>query len=166
MACPTGGRSDCQWRYYRANQNLTGSATHQTKVAHPLCETLWQQDGSRQESALQGWRGSLRQAWRHLSPSRNREPERQAACYLSGDNHVTFRLTKKSSNKVLTKFHVLDSSDSICGSINVPNDQVSDLLRCWNGPRDCSPQQQQAQQPSAKAFKLPPMSKAAILRGS
>lgn len=37
---------------------------------------------------------------------------------------------------VLTKFHVLDSTGAIVGSINVANEQVSDLLKCW---RDSAP---------------------------
>jgi hypothetical protein len=58
----------------------------------------------------------------------------------------------------LTKFHVLDEENNIVGSINVPNEQVNDLLRHWQGPV-------QTPLPQMKVGKPRPMSRAAILRG-
>jgi hypothetical protein len=47
---------------------------------------------------------------------------------------MTFRLEKKSTGAVLTKFHVVNSAGDICGSINVANGQVNDLLKHWRQP--------------------------------
>ena len=88
-----------------------------------------------------------------------------------------FKLVQRSTNKSLTKFHVLNSADEIIGSINVPPEQVADLLRHWAGPVD-GPKQQHAplrtgegQGTSAMARAMmarkprPAISQAAILRG-
>jgi hypothetical protein len=78
---------------------------------------------------------------------------------------MRFRLIQKAANKLKTTFHVLNANDDVVGSINVKNEEASDLLRHWAGPSDYSSKQQQ-QQSLAKAFaKLRPMSKGAILRG-
>jgi hypothetical protein len=78
---------------------------------------------------------------------------------------MTFKLTKRSENKVKTTFFVEDDTGAICGSINVKNSEVPDLLRHWNGPAD-RPSRQPQSGALAKAFaKLGPMSKQAILRG-
>ena len=45
-----------------------------------------------------------------------------------------FTLTKKSANNVKTTFHVLNGAGDICGSINVQNAEVPDLLRHWVVP--------------------------------
>ena len=44
---------------------------------------------------------------------------------------MTFRLERKSVGATLTKFHVVDSAGTIVGSINVANEQASDLRKCW-----------------------------------
>ena len=48
---------------------------------------------------------------------------------------MTFKLERKSVGATLTKFHVLDSTGAIVGSINVANEQAGDLQKCWAGPR-------------------------------
>jgi hypothetical protein len=75
-----------------------------------------------------------------------------------------FTLTKRSANSVKTTFHVLNGAGDICGSINVANAEVSDLLRHWVGPGDRGEHHQPAPVTNAK-LRMPPMSKAAILRG-
>jgi hypothetical protein len=76
---------------------------------------------------------------------------------------MTFKLMKRSENKVKTTFFVEDDTGAICGSVNVKNSEVPALLKCWCGPPDRPSQQR----PLAKAFsRLAPMSRAAILRGS
>ena len=83
---------------------------------------------------------------------------------------MRFRLTKKSTGQILTTFHVLDSAGDICGSINVPNEQANDLLRCWQGqvvgdsPHGTSPVNALAAA-FLKNRNRAPLSKAAILRG-
>jgi hypothetical protein len=48
---------------------------------------------------------------------------------------MKFRLEKKSSNRALTKFHILNSADETVGSVNVPPSQESDLLKHWTGAK-------------------------------
>jgi hypothetical protein len=85
---------------------------------------------------------------------------------------MQFKLVKKSSNRQISTFHVVDGQDSICGSINVQNQEVPDLLRCWSGSTADSAQPKA--KASAKAtmvaaflrnLKRRPVSRAAILRG-
>ena len=47
---------------------------------------------------------------------------------------MTFKLLKKSTGATLTKFHVVDARGDIVGSINVANEQASDLLKHWRDP--------------------------------
>ncbi len=47
---------------------------------------------------------------------------------------MTFKLLKKSTGAVLTKFHVVDSVGTIVGSINVGNEQAADLQKHWRQP--------------------------------
>ena len=47
---------------------------------------------------------------------------------------MTFKLLKKSTGATLTKFHVVDARGDIVGSINVANEQASDLLKHWREP--------------------------------
>jgi hypothetical protein len=49
-----------------------------------------------------------------------------------------FILSKVSENRAIAKFHVLDESKSVVGSISVPKNQADDLIRCWNGPTNQS----------------------------
>ena len=44
-----------------------------------------------------------------------------------------FRLSRQQPGQTLTKFHVLDSANSIVGIITVPNAQVFDLEKHWLG---------------------------------
>ena len=47
---------------------------------------------------------------------------------------MTFKLLKKSVGATLTKFHVINSAGDIVGSINVANEQASDLQKHWREP--------------------------------
>ena len=77
-----------------------------------------------------------------------------------------FKLIKKASNRSRSTFHVIDSAGSICGSINVANDQAADLVRCWSGATTNSPKQSPKNALAAAFMKARrPTSKAAILRG-
>ena len=89
------------------------------------------------------------------------------ASFVSDDAEIKmkYRLVEKSSNQLKTTFHVLNSSGDVVGSINVPPNQVADLLKCWGG---ASAKQEQSRNPMIAAMlKLKPraMSRAAILRG-
>ena len=42
---------------------------------------------------------------------------------------TSFKLSKKSTGRTLTTFHVTNARGDICGHINVPNDAVSDLVK-------------------------------------
>jgi hypothetical protein len=79
---------------------------------------------------------------------------------------VNYKLIKKSTNKVLTKFCVIDArDDSIIGSISVKPAEEADLLRHWVGPTDRGEHQPPV---AAKPRSRPPigrMSRQAILRG-
>ena len=44
-----------------------------------------------------------------------------------------FKLTQKSINKAIAKFHVLNRAGDVVGSINVPPDQIDALLKQWTG---------------------------------
>jgi hypothetical protein len=81
---------------------------------------------------------------------------------------MTFKLEKKTSNRLQTTFHVLNGKGDICGSINIKNSEVSDLLRCWVGTalvKDSSKQSPQSALAQAFLRNRKPGSKAAILRG-
>ena len=52
----------------------------------------------------------------------------------TGNHTMTFKLLKKATGPVLTKFHVTDSAGSIVGSINVANEQAADLQKQWREP--------------------------------
>ena len=83
---------------------------------------------------------------------------------------MTFKLLKKSTGPTLTKFHVVDSTNAIVGSINVANEQASDLQKHWRGaaPAAGATKQSSAAAALAAAFKRnrgPATSKEAILRG-
>jgi hypothetical protein len=74
-----------------------------------------------------------------------------------------FRLTQKSIDQVVAKFHVLNRTGDVVGSINVPPEQVDALLRQWTGPVD-RPSARMAV-PTLKFTRPGRMSRAAILRG-
>ena len=44
---------------------------------------------------------------------------------------TSFKLERKSTGRVLTNFKVTDDKGAVYGSINVPNEAVSDLLEHW-----------------------------------
>jgi hypothetical protein len=83
---------------------------------------------------------------------------------------ASFRLEKKSSNRVKTVFHVVNDSGDICGSINVAPSEESDLLKHWAGAKDQrQPQAQaQSQNPFVEALmraKSKVTNRQAVLRG-
>jgi hypothetical protein len=49
-----------------------------------------------------------------------------------------FSLVQKSTNRTQTTFHVM-ADGAIVGSINVPPNQVGDLLKHWKGPQSAPP---------------------------
>jgi hypothetical protein len=49
---------------------------------------------------------------------------------------MNYRLMKKSENRLKTTFHVLNGKGDVIGSINVPPQEASDLLRHWRGAID------------------------------
>ena len=44
---------------------------------------------------------------------------------------MTFKLTEKGRTRINTVFHITNSEGDICGSINMPNEAASDLLKHW-----------------------------------
>jgi hypothetical protein len=44
-----------------------------------------------------------------------------------------FQLSRQPQGQTLTKFHVLDSANSIIGIITVPNEAADDLQKHWLG---------------------------------
>ena len=81
-----------------------------------------------------------------------------------------FRLKEIASNRLLTKFHILNQNDETVGSVNVPTRQAGDLAKHWAGPTDMPKQSTDQQQgPFASALRPQKMSPAArnkaILRG-
>jgi hypothetical protein len=81
---------------------------------------------------------------------------------------TTFKLSRKAVKGNRTTFHVTNQAGDICGSINVANAEVDDLVRCWSGAKE-SPQSNQSRSRNALAAAFlenrKPVSKTAILRG-
>jgi hypothetical protein len=77
---------------------------------------------------------------------------------------MKFRLSKVSENRIIAKFHVLDEAQSVVGSINVPRNQVDDLIRSWAGPTGNPPAAKQGMAKALLASRRQ-VSKAAVLRG-
>ena len=81
---------------------------------------------------------------------------------------MSFILKQISSNRLLTKFHVLDSTNSVIGSVNVPSRQAADFLQHWAGPTGMPKQsvdhQQQEQLVRPKKMSAA-IRKAMVLRG-
>ncbi len=50
-----------------------------------------------------------------------------------------FNLTQVSTNRLTTKYHVVDSTNSIIGSVNVPTRQAADFLNRPISRRSSSP---------------------------
>ena len=46
---------------------------------------------------------------------------------------MQFRLKEIASNRLLTKFHILNQNDETVGSVNVPTRQAGDLAKHWAG---------------------------------
>ena len=79
---------------------------------------------------------------------------------------MTFKLLKKSTGATLTKFHIVDGRGDIVGSINVANEQASDLQKHWRDSAPAGAAKQSSASALAPAFKrVPGLSKQAILRG-
>jgi hypothetical protein len=76
-----------------------------------------------------------------------------------------FRLSQKSINQVVAKFHISNAAGDIVGSINVPPEQVDALLKQWTGPVDRSPSARMSVVPTLKFTRPGRMTRAAILRG-
>ena len=82
-----------------------------------------------------------------------------------------FNLTQVSTNRLTTKFHVVDSTNSVIGSVNVPTRKAADFLQHWAGPTDMPKQSagQQQEQVASKLLRPKKMSaairKAMVLRG-
>lgn len=69
-----------------------------------------------------------------------------------------------------TKFQIVNQSGDIVGSVCVPEDEISDLLRHWAGDKQVSPSPAprmsvRTRVPTMKLGKPKPMTRAAILRG-
>jgi hypothetical protein len=77
-----------------------------------------------------------------------------------------FSLVQKSANAQIVKFHVVNGEE-IVGSIAVEPEEVSNLLRCWNGPktRSSSKPKMSVSNVLAKAFKPKAVNRQFILRG-
>jgi hypothetical protein len=84
---------------------------------------------------------------------------------------TTFQLKQVSAGKLLTKFHILNSAGDVLGSANIPNAEVSEFRRHWQGPAEDSLQQPRPQQSPVNALAAAfmrnrrPVSKANVLRG-
>jgi hypothetical protein len=81
---------------------------------------------------------------------------------------MKFRLKQIEAGKLLTKFHILDSSGNVHGSANIPNAEVFDFLRHWQGAVVGEvPEQPSPKQSLALAFMKhrKPFRQEAILRG-
>ena len=81
---------------------------------------------------------------------------------------MTFKLLKKAVGATLTKFHVVDARGDIVGSINVANEQASDLQKHWRepgAPAAATKHQTAVNAISAALRRGPRMKKEAILRG-
>ena len=84
---------------------------------------------------------------------------------------MNFRLEKKEASRALVKFHILNSAGELCGSVNVPPSQESDLLKHWHAPEEAAPAAKAASKAArskaaivAALKKGPRLSKAALLR--
>lgn len=79
---------------------------------------------------------------------------------------MTFKLVKKSATVALAKFQIVNAAGDIVGSVSVPPNQVSDLVRNWVGAKDSqSSQSPRASLAASFLRNRKPISKAAILRG-
>ena len=94
-----------------------------------------------------------------------------------GKRMTSYTLVQKSANQLKATFHIVNASGDIVGSVNVPPNHVSHLLRHWNGPTDGGEHQRQLSQllpgqkfqtANATLRNRPPigrMSQRSILRG-
>jgi hypothetical protein len=69
---------------------------------------------------------------------------------------MNFRLKKEATGPTMTRFYVMDASNSIVGTINVGNEQAADLAKHWRSPAP-------ATAPAAKAATKADASRAAIV---
>jgi hypothetical protein len=84
---------------------------------------------------------------------------------------MKFTLQKKSVGKVLTVFNVLDGRGGVCGSVNVPNKEAPDFVKCWRGPytpatKPAGPNPMAKALLAAKRPRTPSEARQAALRGS
>jgi hypothetical protein len=47
-----------------------------------------------------------------------------------------FKLIQRSSNRLVTTFHIVNAKGDVCGSVSCAPQEESQLLRCWSGPTD------------------------------
>jgi hypothetical protein len=83
---------------------------------------------------------------------------------------TSFKLSKKSTGRTLTTFHVTNARGDICGAINVPNEQASDLQKHWREPGAPAPTAAGAHGRAVNAIsaalrKGPRLSREGVLRG-
>jgi hypothetical protein len=79
---------------------------------------------------------------------------------------MKFTLQQKSAGKALTVFNVIDDNGGVCGSVNVPNKEVPDFVKCWKGAYTPVPKPDSRAAIVAALKRGPRLSKEAILRGS
>ena len=136
---------------------------------NPILRAQRRRMGARAECQTQAGRNMLRKARERRNGSRGRNQFTRRTA-RTGDSIMTFKLLKKSTGAVLTKFHVVNARGDIVGSINVANGEVNDLQKCWHDsiPAAATAAGKQARAVNAMvaAFrKGPRMNKEAILRG-
>jgi dihydrodipicolinate synthase/N-acetylneuraminate lyase len=83
---------------------------------------------------------------------------------------MTFKLEKKSANRVLVKYHITNARGDICGSVNVSPEEKADLLKHWREPAPAAATASARHQPAVNAISAalrrgPRMNKEAVLRG-
>ena len=79
---------------------------------------------------------------------------------------MNFKLVKKGSTKALVTYQILDSSTGdVRGSVSIPPQAESDLLRHWAGPTGNSPAAKPQGMAAALLANRRKVSRAAILRG-
>ena len=52
---------------------------------------------------------------------------------------MNFRLEKQAAGAAVTRFHVLNARNDICGIVSVLNSEADDLQRHWRGTSPAAP---------------------------
>jgi hypothetical protein len=78
---------------------------------------------------------------------------------------MKFKLVQKEAGKAFTVFSVIDGKGGVCGSVNVPNEDVSNFVKCWRGAYAAAKKPAGRAAIAASLLKGPRLSKAALLRG-